>query len=439
MKQRWYLAAAIMLSVCSSLSARQGIVRTQDGSSYEGDVNEQATPDGTSVDVTHRGATMTIRRSNIVSIEYTDSSRAAFEKQLNALAPTDVQGRLGLAQYELERQQFDLARRAALSAQQIDPRNFDITILLNTIQAQEVLLARQAALNAPGAPKPAPPPKPPALHPVPDRFLTKDDINLIRQYELRSDDNARIDFLNNVGKRYLAATGASAADFNSESSVGQALSILKTRDADLAYDVKILDDPRTMQEFRDHLMRRVLEGCAASGCHGGEGFGGLYLYSNVREAAWYTNFYILQSYGKKVQVSDLFGRGESYRPMIDRAHPESSLIVQFGLPRALASTPHPAVKGFRPIFKDKNDPEYQEAVDWIGTMLKPFQPADYGIDFPMPTGPVREKPTPAKTKPAPAAPPIITQSPEPTTRIPMRISPIPATQPTTRPEPLNKG
>ena len=82
---------------------------------------------------------------------------------------------------------------------------------------------------------------------------------------------------------------------------------------------------------------------------------------------------------------DIFGTGPITRPMIDRLHRQSSLLLQFGLPRSLATLPHPEVHDFKPMFSSEQDPSFIEMSNWIGSfnVIAP----DYGIHFNVPIGP----------------------------------------------------
>jgi hypothetical protein len=57
--------------------------------------------------------------------------------------------------------------------------------------------------------------------------------------------------------------------------------------------------------------------------------------------------------------------------MIDRTHPEESLLAQYCLPRDQAAPPHPDVGNFHPIYKNRFDPGYAEMLRWISLLLKP--------------------------------------------------------------------
>jgi hypothetical protein len=207
-----------------------------------------------------------------------------------------------------------------------------------------------------------------------------DQVYAIRRAELRPDENVRIQFFRDVQKRYLAQSKANAAAFSAASPTVQALAI-QAYDPQLANDVRIVSDPRALAEFRSRIEPRVLAGCASSGCHSGPEGGDFFLYTNVRSAqASYTNFYILTTYQRKVETVDAFGRGVAQRMMIDRLHAQSSLLVQYALPRMIASTPHPDVPNWKPMFWRSDDPGCLELVNWIGATLRPITP-DYGFKF----------------------------------------------------------
>jgi hypothetical protein len=225
-------------------------------------------------------------------------------------------------------------------------------------------------------------------------YLTADEINVIRQDELQSSDtNVRITFLNQVRERYLFGGNKDATAFNAMSDVDKALTILRSGDPQLTKDVKRVTDPVALLDYRTKIQPRLLAGCASSGCHGGPNGGNFYLYPNATQTdVWYTNYYILQTYTKSVSDSGGFGSGPVQRGMVERTHPETSLMVQFGLPPTVATNPHPKVADWKPMFLTDQDPMYKATITWMGRTLKPFAP-DYGIKFTLPTGPSSTQPS----------------------------------------------
>jgi len=345
-----------------------------DGRVMVGDV--QPSPDGKSINLTLHGVTMTVDRSLISAINYPADAQADYRQRLAALDPNDIKGRIDLSRLELNDRQYDLATDAAREAEKLDPHNPDAVILLDTIQSQRALDTRAAQTVAPSNTQES------TTQPSNGKYLTENDVYTIRLDELYPDDNVRVLFYNNVRQRYLGKyTNPSA--FYAETQSQQALDILKTGDPNLTKDVHLTSDPRLILEFRSQVQPRILAGCAAAGCHSGDGAGGFTLYRDAKEAPpAYTNFYILDKTGRKVSGGETFGHGPVYRPMLNRLDAGASLVLQFGLPRLEAAIPHPDVHGFKPTFTGVNDPGYIAVLHWIES-LSPIAP-DYGIKFDIP-------------------------------------------------------
>lgn len=387
MVRRWWLGGLLILCLSSVLLARQGVIKTKDGQTLEGDIDDTH-PDG--VYITIHNVQTTVHRSDIASITYAKDPRQEFNERMGKLGPADIKGRLDLARFEFEQGHNDLAREAVESAQKIDPNNRDAADLKATIEREMALKPRDAgAPAAPATPAPAANAAAPTTGQT-ARYLSARDVNAIKQKEMRPDENLRVRFDNDVKRRYLALGVKQPREFNSETPSQQAQDILATNDPKLAEDVIILSDPETMATFHSKVQPAILAGCAAAGCHSSEKGGDFILYPNSTEPnVWYTNFYIIQNYTKKVQGVDRFpgGQGAAQRGMIDRAQPDQSLLLQYGMPPNLAAFAHPEVSGYRPVFRSPQDARYQSVLNWIQS-LNPVKP-DYGIKF----TPPGQKPT----------------------------------------------
>jgi len=119
MVRRWCLAGAMVLLCCSLLPARQGVVRTDDGRTIEGDVADD--PNSDTVTVTVGNAQVAVDRSDILSIEYGDNVARQFKQRLAELPSTDIRSRLELGRWALDKKQYALARQAAREVMRIDP------------------------------------------------------------------------------------------------------------------------------------------------------------------------------------------------------------------------------------------------------------------------------------------------------------------------------
>ena len=86
--------------------------------------------------------------------------------------------------------------------------------------------------------------------------------------------------------------------------------------------------------------------------------------------------------------------------MIDRAHPEKSLLLLYGLPPRDSDLPHPEVKNFQPMFRGTNDPKYKAMYEWMSRTLAPLAP-EYDVDL---SKPAKEKGTTRPAGPRAAAP-----------------------------------
>jgi hypothetical protein len=386
MLRRWWWCGILAVMFCSPLMARDGMIQTTDGKRLQGDIQDVAGLD--SVAITDHGVVVTIPRSNITRIEYTEDMQSEFSKRLANMAPTDVRGRVELSRWALDRNLFVQARQAALDAQAIDPSNSDAQMLLQEIQSQQILQNRQAAATQ--ASEAATPTIEPTMQDD-GAFLSESDVNVIRQWEIKGDlrqaENVHVTFSPTVFKEYLSRSGADAKAFNAATPVSQAMQIIQFGDPELSAQVQILDDPLSLFEFHSNILPQMLVGCASSGCHGGKNGQEFFLHRHVsKPVGWYTDFYILRTYEQKLSLAgNVWGNGPMLVPMIDTSHPTRSLAIQYGLPRNLAAIPHPDVVGFRPLYRDEKDPGYLRMINWIGQSLKPFDP-DYGIQFVLPTG-----------------------------------------------------
>jgi hypothetical protein len=387
MRQRWILAAVVVLcAFSSSLLARPGTVITKDNTAYDGDVTEDKTA-GT-VTILMHGIPYSLKLANIQSITYVDQVDADVRGKLLELPPTDVKGRLALAQYALHHHATTAARDVLVDAQRIDPADADVRDLLEQVKAQ--LRAEAPATQSSGpvaASQPTTQPvgggvfggiaiAPPAPTGGVTREVTPDEINFIRQSELRDGDNVRVRIDVELRKRFADYINMSPADFNKLPAMAQAFMILDKGKPDMRRQVKILGDPPAIISFRKTVDRTLLVGCATSKCHGGSKPAIFRLYPQDNEAAAYTNFLVLQQYSARLQGRQIL--------MIDRQSPEQSLLLSYMLPPAITDLPHPEAKGYHGALRNRTDPRFAQALAWIRDDLKPLTPDYSAIDLSQP-------------------------------------------------------
>ena len=398
---------AVLLLLATLLHAKPGVVKTTDGQVYEGDVTEE----GTTVTVKSRKVPIVIQRANIESIEYLGTLDEQFNQRIARLDAKDVNGRVTVARWAFDQGRYDLARQALETALTLEPNNRDANAMMDSVRLQIRLeRAKQAATRkAELATSPTTGPavastQAPATTVTidPRNLLSADDINAVRQVELKtSDTHVRINFSKDVKKRFTQQENMRLQDFNALPQFEQLAQILKHGTPEMKRDVRILSDPSSILEYRRNVQTLLLQGCATTGCHGAAGAGGLMLYSPAEsEAITYTNFYIIQTWSRPAaRQQGPFGAGE--RRLIDRLEPRNSLLLQFALPPNIADDDHPPVNGQRATFRNRDDNGYRRVESWIADALLPIKP-DYGITFtpPQRAGGARDTTTAPATQPA---------------------------------------
>lgn len=394
MKRTSIWVLAIGLSTAAVALARPGVVTRQDGSIVRGEVKEE---NAQYVVQAQGGVIVTVPRDDVRDVLYAESNQDEFDLRLKELDPGDSKGRLKLAQWALERKEYDLAMDALDEAARIGPRTAELADLRVAVQqhrrlswigreqyamAAPVAAQRPAAAPArPAAAAPAPATQPttrPATRPVVQvRLVTPGEINRVRQMEWRENDNTvRVKIDQNLRRRYLENTTIPPAEFNRLTPPQQARAMIKDGSEALREQVVLASDPAPLAAFRKQVQRVVLPGCATANCHGSPDNSNFRLFSPAdQDAQAYTNFLILQNYEVKTKGGNL--------PVINHTRPEDSLLLQYGLSRDVARFPHPKTQGLTPFFRGMNDARYKEVLNWLSQSLTPVKP-DYGIDLTKP-------------------------------------------------------
>jgi hypothetical protein len=401
----WVLVFTLGVIAAAPAPARQGTVQTRQGQTLTGDVVEE----NGSVTVTVHGIRTQIRRQDVTSIDYSEDAQTQFNQRLDKLQPGDVRGRLELAHWAFDLRRYDLARKAIDEVLAIAPDHEEANTFLRVI-------TQQAALERPGRPAPTEVESTTRPEPAGDatgiahRYLSDDDINVIRQKELKPTDVVAIRFLNDVKARYMTAANVPVRQFNSQPLVRQAIEIITRGDDAMRADVRINGDPRALLNFRRQVHPMIVQGCAGAGCHGGASGGDFILFNSAdnSDEVVYTNYLILQMYSRPVPIADAAGDADDLAPgrqtvvrhMIDRVTPQRSLLIQYAMPPNMAELDHPDVIGYRPLFSSWREGRLRLWMNWITNDLGPVVP-DYGLTYEPPTarnsttGPAATAPTTA--------------------------------------------
>ena len=224
------------------------------------------------------------------------------------------------------------------------------------------------------------PDEPPPVVTLPTRTMTPDEVNLIRVYEIDINQPPKISIDHADARALLSEYSASPlipTDGIAQTALvqGDPLQIVKLafqlKARDFYNKIRVVSEPASLSAFR----RKVHDGwlitnCATSRCHGGPDAGKFFLFGlNTTEARIrYTN------------LLNLLRGTSGGRPLINFEDPLQSVIVQYALPASEATTPHPAVKGWKPVFGKKLYPQkLEETLQWIRSMYqpRPIYPIEY--------------------------------------------------------------
>lgn len=122
--------------------------------------------------------------------------------------------------------------------------------------------------------------------------------------------------------------------------------------------IQVNTEPRSLATYRQKVWPIISRSCAMPACHGGQDAGDLRLIlSATPPAVGVTNFYLLNTFeGADGQL-------------VDREHPEASLLLQYGLVPDQAEMKHPVP--IKPLYLGTNDAKYRVVLDWIRALRTP--------------------------------------------------------------------
>lgn len=406
--RRWWrlTAFACFTSVAAAsavLLAAPGVVTTHGGLQFEGDVTERTSD----VIVSIRGVQTIVHRDEVASIRYTGGFAKQFADRLAALDDGDVTARIELARWAIQQEQYMAAREALNAALAIDANSAEALELDNVVRSQLRLQAKSGNLSeateqqparrdgaAPGdAPTLGDPGRATGLTGVSAavaiqrRLLSPEHIQSVRRIEWRPGDVVRVRVDPEEARRFAEEQNRPWRSFVASPQGVQAEAILTLGSEDRQRrGVQILSDPPVVAEFRRLVQPLLLNGCAASGCHGPVNPAGRFVVVSPAdtEAATYTNFYLLMTEARLLEstppAGGIFGGAAEVR-MVERSagRASRSLLLQYMLSPEVAEFDHPQVQGYQPLFQSMSDPRARSIVAWINA-LHPKIP-EYGFRF----------------------------------------------------------
>ena len=374
-----------VLLAASSLPAKQGAVRTKDKKVYFGDVTD--IPSDAFVTVKEREPgkqprTLQIDRRNVLDrgVTFFQTPREEFDARMAyASASNDAGLYVDAGRWAMVQKEPDWAQQALTSARAIAPPG-DARV--------KQLDAELTAVRPRPATQPVTQPVRPATNPadVVDaggkrprpaiRTLTADEINALRQLEWQGDKGVTVKIDPDLRKRYMDIAGITNAQAKAMAPQDMAWDILQKGTPDMRRDLKLVNDPLPLKDYRQLINNKIIgtnTGCAAAACHAPQAKAGNFvLFPGNDETAGLTNFIILNQYYKDIK-SPRDTKPQQYL-MIDRTQPAQSLLIHYALPPELTELPHPEVKGYRGVIRNRGDKNYSSVVDWITQSLVAVPP-----------------------------------------------------------------
>lgn len=416
---RLFFAAALLLSIGAlDADARDVVIKRKDGRTLRGELLDEST---TEVTIRIGGIPAKISRLDIEDLQYLKTLDEEYKERKAAVKTSDFDGRYGLADWLFKQYEDPQVRsvealklaRVEVDALLKDKPDHTRAKLLKTVIEQRLKIEAE---KKPDIVEPTPTPEPgPAdnLPPSsPSELLTKEDLNLMRVYEvsLKADPAPRITIPKEVEQElfdkyreepavrdYLGRQGE--AKFRKLSGAEKLGVLFDARARDLYPKVIVNDEPPVLQQFKTRVHPNyVVRYCGV--CHTGPQAVGLRLVSGrpTDEQVAYTNLLIL----RRTQSGGM--------PLINTTAPIRSRLIQYGLPPEAATAAHPNVPGWKRFFLDRDDARLKEIVTWIASLYGEGE--DYPIKY---TLPAALKPTkePAPDKPEGDTPPADAPPPPP--------------------------
>ncbi len=405
-------AAALVLVIATAASAREVELALKDGRQIAG---ELVTETSAAITVRIKGIDATIPRTEIKDdgVHYKLNLQEQYQEKRDLLADDDLNGHFELARWLYDQktpESYKLSLAELDSILTAHPDHQQASLLRSVVQDRIKSLTKTTTPTTPTPTTPKPPTdkpettdKPPVSDGKTPRLLTPEEMNLIRVYEVDIDSqpppviNVTKDVIEAVLKKYRQ--DPILADYIGTNGERKLLSmdgadqlkiLFKLQARDFYKKVQVREEPANLKNFKTRVNATYLvRYCGA--CHGEGKTPGFFVFTQratVDQVA-YTNL-ILAGRAK--------GNGV---PFLVPGQPESSALVQYGLPRKDATTPHPDVRGWKPFFSNREDKRYLDILDWIKSLYK--HPDDYPIEYKMPAPPP-VKPVPGAAPAAPGAP-----------------------------------
>jgi len=330
-----------------------------------------------------------IDRASVERVIVLDPPLVRYERMRRLIGDEDVDRLLMLADWLRREKLYEQSLTELNHILEVSPNDGEALRLKKVVENLLALERRARAQDlvrrvddAPEQADPRPGRAPAPTRPKPGEFplLRPDQIALMKVYEVDLRDPPRMvvdrevvdRLIRDYGDNPLIPGTREGKEALYRKTAPEILDLMfRVRARELYERVQVLDMPRAVRKFRDHVHAAwLINSCASTRCHGGSEAGRLQLtnYRPTSEESVFTNLLILERF-----------RTSSGQPLLDFAEPERSVLLQTGLPRNDSLSPHPVVPGWTPAFRNREARRFAQAVDWLRSMYRPRP--DYPIEY----------------------------------------------------------
>jgi len=294
------------------------------------------------------------------------------------IAPDDFSSIVQLSLWLEQRERYGLALEELDRALSLEPLDRRAAELRDRIAAKKMLADRKRERLARGDPAPDREVAEVEETAIPPR-LTKDEINLIRVYEIDLADPPKLtierETIADLIQRYdgdarFPITPEDQKALYDKEAIDILALIFELRAREFYDDVQVAGDPASMAAFKERVHRPlIINSCATSECHAKPGAGRLRLIREERfsDETIYTNFLMLDRF----ELDD-------GTPLINYEEPGKSPLLHLGLDRERSAFPHPVVPApsgrgdlWRPAMRSTSDRRFENTIRWIRSMYRP--------------------------------------------------------------------
>ncbi|MDI9403508.1 MAG: hypothetical protein QM516_06510, partial [Limnohabitans sp.] len=316
-------------------------------------------------------------RAAVVEVRPYPTDAELYEQFRTSLEPDQYSARYTLCLWLYNKRMYAESKRELESLLEAT-NHYEAKRLLVEVNAQLALM--QSVPTAGEEPDSATKPTEEANSARPkSKLLSKDDVNLIRVYELdlKNPPSVQVSeaLVRDMIEKYadhptIPAKASEKTALYSKDPIDIVRMLFTLKARELYPQIEVRSEPESLNLFRTRVHNTwLINNCATSRCHGGTTAGRLRLEgTNTRDnEVRYTNLLTLL----RTKIDTL--------PLVDFDKPTDSLLYQYALPATEARRAHPDVRGWSPALTSSRQGLREDFIRWVRSMK--VRDGDYPVEF----------------------------------------------------------